>query len=114
MLAMKYVHIARHLKYEPIRIDVSKKHTGKIKAKSFVLNKPLPYPLALNPISYIHYFEEEKNFNIIGFILQNKMILIMVIMTIVMFGMQKLAGPEMMKELNSNVEEERLLPSFNH
>jgi len=101
-----------HFKYEPMRIEINKKFNT-VTVKTFTTNKKLAYPpLVITPLTPMRYFEEEKQLNVLGFLFQNKMMLIMIFMTVMMLGMQKLAGPDMMKELVGAAEEEQFLPSF--
>jgi len=85
---------SRYFAFEPLRVDVSKKQQGLVKAKKIVFNKPVPYPLALSPVAQTMFFEPERQLDITSYIFGNKMIWIVAAMTLMMFFMSKMSPVE--------------------
>eukprot|EP01087_Luapelamoeba_hula_P006639 TRINITY_DN1671_c0_g1_i1.p1 TRINITY_DN1671_c0_g1~~TRINITY_DN1671_c0_g1_i1.p1 ORF type:complete len:272 (-),score=58.14 TRINITY_DN1671_c0_g1_i1:13-807(-) len=82
--------------YPQIRIDVSDKAGGKIRARVEESNKNVAYPLELRPLGPVSFFTERKGFNLWSFV-QNPM-MIMVVVTGVIILLAKLVGGESMRE----------------
>uniref|UniRef100_A0A6B2LKA5 ER membrane protein complex subunit 7 beta-sandwich domain-containing protein n=1 Tax=Arcella intermedia TaxID=1963864 RepID=A0A6B2LKA5_9EUKA len=106
--------ISTHYKYDPLRVDVNTKQNGKITAFTAQKNTKITHPFTISPTDRKQYFEEVKQFNVFGFLFQNIFMVVMLGMVVVMFVLQKLAGPEAMKELYASGPQEQLLPNFLH
>jgi len=87
---------SRYYSFEPLRVDVSKKHQGVVKAKKLLFNKPVN-PIVMSPVSQITFFEPERQLDITSYILGNKMIWIIGAMTVMMFFMSKVS-PEVAQQ----------------
>jgi len=63
------------LAFLQIRLDVSKREEGKIRARNLYNNAQLKTtPLTIVPASNIAYFEEEKSLGLVQMIMNNKML----------------------------------------
>eukprot|EP01120_Amphizonella_sp_Union-15-10_P010533 TRINITY_DN4234_c0_g1_i1.p1 TRINITY_DN4234_c0_g1~~TRINITY_DN4234_c0_g1_i1.p1 ORF type:complete len:242 (-),score=48.41 TRINITY_DN4234_c0_g1_i1:71-730(-) len=115
------------LSYQPLRVDVSKKNQGKVKAR-YAISDPtgstvprsLPYPLIIYPDAKMDYWQERIPFDLVQMVIKQPMML-MVGFTILMIVIMQFIDPkEALKELqqesgqNSQAEKspEELLPSF--
>jgi len=87
---------SRYYAFEPLRVDVSKRHQGQVKAMKIVFNKPVPH-IIMSPVAQISFFEAERQLDITSYILGNKMIWIIGAMTLMMFFMSKVS-PEIQKQ----------------
>eukprot|EP01125_Pyxidicula_operculata_P021745 TRINITY_DN8606_c0_g1_i1.p1 TRINITY_DN8606_c0_g1~~TRINITY_DN8606_c0_g1_i1.p1 ORF type:complete len:216 (-),score=32.23 TRINITY_DN8606_c0_g1_i1:4-651(-) len=109
--------LSPHFKFEPIRVEVSKRNNGRVRVTKLTSNTGLAYPIVLSPYTPSVYFEAERQLNLVGFIMGNKMLWMLGFMLVMMFGMQKMASSDMMKEAMPQEDEdafkpEKLLPSF--
>ncbi|GAB5361886.1 hypothetical protein AAMO2058_000751400 [Amorphochlora amoebiformis] len=95
--------------FSPVRIDISAKDNGKIRAISAdPMNKKerIPYPLNLKPKAQAQYFEKHKPFNPMG-LLANPMFLMMGACLLLM-GFSKFIDPEELNKAQKELQRQQL------
>jgi len=83
--------------YPLIRVDVSARQNGKVKARWEETNKHIHYPLDLHPLAPIAFFEERKRFEIMS-LLKNPMVIMVALPVVVMLLAKGLTGSEAMQQ----------------
>mmetsp|Transcript_28752 Transcript_28752/g.31930 ORF Transcript_28752/g.31930 Transcript_28752/m.31930 type:complete len:223 (+) Transcript_28752:44-712(+) len=97
------------LDFPKYRVDVSKKHNGKVRSKvafNDAKQRALPYPMVIFPVQGREYFTPRKSFNIVGMILKNPMMMMLGLMGVMMVLMQYVDPQEAMKELQKEQQEQ--------
>uniref|UniRef100_A0A7S1J7N9 ER membrane protein complex subunit 7 beta-sandwich domain-containing protein n=1 Tax=Eutreptiella gymnastica TaxID=73025 RepID=A0A7S1J7N9_9EUGL len=84
--------------FNQVRIDMSKKKRGKIRATVSESGRieTVAYPLLMEPKSKATYFVPREEYNMSG-ILKNPMLLMMIFFGVMAFALPKMADPEEMK-----------------
>jgi len=87
------------LSFSALRVDVSKKEEGQVRARNLVTNAAVKTPFLLTPTHWIQYFEEERTLSLWYMLTNNKMMLVMGFMMLVSWAMKFLADPETLAEM---------------
>jgi hypothetical protein len=97
---------AADMLFSQVRIDMSKKKRGKIRASVSEAGvvETVPYPLLLEPKGKAQYFVPREEYNMMS-ILKNPMVMIMLAFGVMAFLLPKMADPEQMKEMREQMEE---------
>jgi len=99
--------------YPTIRVDVSAKYNGKVKAKYATESIPLDreglkYPLDIYPLHIANYIEEKEPFNIME-LLKSPMVIMIGISALMIFILPKLMeqmDPEKLKQMQDEIKSE--------
>eukprot|EP00455_Lapot_gusevi_P019074 TRINITY_DN2052_c0_g1_i3.p1 TRINITY_DN2052_c0_g1~~TRINITY_DN2052_c0_g1_i3.p1 ORF type:complete len:209 (-),score=64.35 TRINITY_DN2052_c0_g1_i3:43-669(-) len=104
-----YLLDASHIDYlfEPIRVDVSAKENGRVKAMSVSRRERLSYPLSVKPVQQAQYFQVREEWSI-GSMFKNPMMLFLafgVIMVVVFPRMLNNMDPAELEQLRKTQAE---------
>ncbi|KAL6043911.1 ER membrane protein complex subunit 7 [Balamuthia mandrillaris] len=92
--------------YPLLRVDVSAKHNGKVKARlagDSAKSKSLSYPLNIEPLAPMQFFEERKGFNFLE-LFKNPMVIMMGVTLVMILVVPKLMDSEAMKEAQAQAQ----------
>jgi len=87
--------------FQPIRVDISAKDNGKVRATPMFRRERLPYPLVLRPSGNAQYFTKRKPYNFMS-LFKNPMVLVMgvtLILVVVFPKMLSNMDPAEMEEM---------------